>query len=290
MSISHSVYSFILNSNGGVVDDCIISKVNINSLEYLFVVYNASRKYIDEQILDNLVSNQIIIKNNSLISLQGPSSSKIMNAIFPLACELKFMQIESFIFNNESILISRSGYTGEDGFELSVPNTQIKSIVEKISNHKDTLLCGLGCRDSLRLEAGLCLYGNELNETISPIEANLKWAISKNRLKQGGFAGYDRIIDELRFGTSQTRIGIKSTNKSILRSHMTLHNNNGIKIGVITSGGFSPSLNLSIAMAYVNKDYLKSSDEIYCSIRGNMDLINISKLPFIKLNYFRSKQ
>jgi len=150
-------------------------------------------------------------------------------------------------------------------------------------------LCGLGCRDSLRLEAGLCLYGNELNETISPIEANLKWAISKNRLKQGGFAGYDRIIDELRSGTSQTRIGIKSINKSILRSHMSLHNNNGIKVGQITSGGFSPSLNLSIAMAYINKDYLKSYNEIYCSIRGNMDLVNISKLPFIELNYKRRK-
>ena len=149
-------------------------------------------------------------------------------------------------------------------------------------------LCGLGSRDSLRLEAGLSLYGNELNESITPIEANLKWAISKIRLKQGGFAGYDRIIDELRSGTLQTRIGIKSINKSILRSHMSLHNNDGIKVGQITSGGFSPSLNLSIAMAYINKDYLKLSDEIYCLIRGNMELINISKLPFVKLNYKRS--
>jgi len=199
------------------------------------------------------------------------------------------MQIESFIFNSENIIISRSGYTGEDGFELSVPNTQIKNIVEKLSNHNDIIFCGLGCRDSLRLEAGLCLYGNELNETISPIEANLKWAISRSRLKQGNFIGYDRIIEEIRFGTSQTRIGIKSINKSILRSHMTLHNSKGTTIGEITSGGFSPSLNLSIAMAYIKKDYLKSSNEIYCLIRGNMDLINISKLPFIKLNYKRSK-
>ena len=289
LPISQSVYSFILNSDGGIVDDCIISKLIIDSIEYLFVVYNASRKKIDEKIINNLVSNQIIIKNNSLIALQGPSSSKIINAVFPLACELNFMQIESFIFNSENIIISRSGYTGEDGFELSVPNTQIKNIVEKLSNHNDIIFCGLGCRDSLRLEAGLCLYGNELNETISPIEANLKWAISRSRLKQGNFIGYDRIIEEIQFGTSQTRIGIKSINKSILRSHMTLHNSKGTTIGEITSGGFSPSLNLSIAMAYIKKDYLKPSNEIYCLIRGNMDLINISKLPFLKLNYKRSK-
>jgi aminomethyltransferase len=289
LPMSQSVYSFILNSDGGIVDDCIISKLIIDSIEYLFVVYNASRKKIDEKIINNLVSNQITLKNNSLIALQGPYSSKIINSVFPQASELNFMQIESFIFNSENIIVSRSGYTGEDGFELSVPNTQIKNIVEKFSNHNDIIFCGLGCRDSLRLEAGLCLYGNELNETISPIEANLKWAISKTRLREGGFAGYDRIINELRSGTSRSRIGIISINKSILRSKMSLHNNDGIKVGEITSGGYSPSLNLSIAMAYINKDHLKLSNEIYCSIRGNMNLINISKLPFIKLNYKRSK-
>ena len=149
--------------------------------------------------------------------------------------------------------------------------------------------CGLGCRDSLRLEAGLCLYGNELNENISPIEANLKWAIAKSRLKDGNFLGYKRIIREIQSGPSRIRIGIKSINKSILRPLMILLDHANNKIGEITSGGFSPSLNLSIAMGYINSDYLKSSKEIYCSIRGNMDLINISKLPFIKLNYKRSK-
>ena len=287
---SHSVYSFILNSNGGIVDDLIISKVKIDSIEYLFVVYNASRKKIDEKIIANLVSNPIIMKNHSLIALQGPSSVKILHTLFPLACELSFMKIAAFIFNNENILISRTGYTGEDGFELSVPNTQIENIVKQFSDHSDILQCGLGCRDSLRLEAGLCLYGNELDETVSPIEANLKWAISKSRLEQGGFVGYQKIIQEIQTGPSRIRIGIKSINKSILRSHMTLHDNEGITVGKITSGGFSPSLNLSIAMAYIQKDYLKLSKEIYCSIRGKKELIEISKLPFVKTNYKRSKQ
>ena len=156
--VSQSVYSFILNTQGGIVDDIIISKVKINFNEYFFIVYNASRKKIDENIIGNLVSKTIILKNHSLISLQGPSSKKILQKLFPFVNKLNFMQISTFIFNNENILISRSGYTGEDGFELSIPNIQIEKIVTHLLDNNNTLLCGLGCRDSLRLEAGLCLY------------------------------------------------------------------------------------------------------------------------------------
>lgn len=289
LPISHSVYSFILNAQGGIVDDIIISKLKINSNEYFLIVYNASRKKNDEKIIGNLISKPIILKDHSLISLQGPSSNKILQTLFPSVNKLNFMQISTFLFNNENILISRSGYTGEDGFELSISNNQVKKFVMQLSDYSDILHCGLGCRDSLRLEAGLCLYGNELNENISPIEANLKWAIAKSRLKEGNFLGYNRIVGEIQSGTPRIRIGIKSINKSILRPCMILLDHADNKIGEITSGGFSPSLNLSIAMGYINNNYLKLSKEIYCSIRGKIELVKISNLPFVNLNYKRSK-
>ena len=283
------VYSFILNNKGGIVDDIIVSKIEIDSIEFLLLIYNASRKKIDEEILTNLISDLKIIKNCSLIALQGPSSSLVLNEIFPLSNKLYYMENSRFIFNNENIFISRSGYTGEDGFEILVPNSQIKNFVKKLFNHQDTIPCGLGCRDTLRLEAGLCLYGNELNETISPIEANLKWAISQSRLKQDDFFGYKRIIQEIQSGTNHIRIGIKSISKSILRKNMILADNNGNKIGKITSGGFSPSLNISIGMAYIKNNYLKESNEIYCFIRDKLEIVKISNLPFLKHNYKRKK-
>ena len=288
LSNSHSVYSFILNSFGGIVDDIIISKITIESIEYLFLVYNASRKKVDEAIIFNLITSPIIINDHSFIALQGPFSEKIICKLFPQSLELNFMQISSFVFNKENILISRTGYTGEDGFEILSPNTQIKNIVNLFTKNNDVLNCGIGCRDTLRLEAGLCLYGNELDENTSPIEANLKWAISKIRLENGDFEGYDRIAKEIEFGTSRTRIGLKSTSKSILRANMSLYNNKGCKIGKITSGGFSPTLNLSIAMGYIKNKYLGISKKIFCSIRGKMELIQVSKLPFVNINYKRS--
>ena len=285
LSLFKCVYSFILNSDGGIIDDLIISKINLNFKEYFFIIYNASRKKVDEDIICNLISESTIIKNHSLIALQGPISSEILSKIFPNVNELSFMEISINSFNNENIIISRTGYTGEDGFELSVPNNQIKNIINLILNQKNVILCGLGCRDSLRLEAGLCLYGNELNESITPIEANLSWAISKSRLEKNNFKGSKKIIKKMKYGTSKIRIGLKLNSKSILRSEMTLHNSHGSTIGKITSGGYSPILKTSIAMAYINNDNLKVSKNIYCLIRDKLELIQISKIPFVKINY-----
>ena len=139
-------------------------------------------------------------------------------------------------------------------------------------------MCGLGSRDSLRLEAGLCLYGNELNENISPIQANLGWAIPKSRIKQGGFKGHKRILYEINNGVNKKRVGIKLKSKSILRSHMTLHDNKESKIGEITSGGFSPSLNISIAMAYIDTKTLNEEIPINCLIRNYMEEVEIKKI------------
>ena len=285
----NSMYTFILNNKGGIVDDLIISKVNIDNYDYFFLVYNAARKKIDQEIKSNLVSDVDILLDSTILAIQGPLSQNIINNLFPESKDMKFMQFITINYKNENILISRSGYTGEDGFEIFIPNTVITEFIKKILSYEETLLCGLGSRDSLRLEAGLCLYGNELNENISPIQANLGWAIPKSRIKQGGFNGHKRILNEIYNGVSKKRVGIKLKSKSILRSHMTLHDNKESKIGEITSGGFSPSLNISIAMAYIDTNIISEPIAINCLIRNNMEEVEITNLPFIQHNYKRDK-
>ena len=287
LKYNQSIYSFILNSNGCIIDDLIISKVKIESIYHLLFIYNASRKSIDEKIISSIIENIEILNNNSLIALQGPMSYEIISTIFPETSNLSFMEINTYKYNNKNILISRSGYTGEDGFELSIPNSEVENIVNILHKHNNVICCGLGSRDSLRLEAGLCLYGNELTEEISPIEANLKWAIPKSRLYKGNFLGSKRILNDIQNGTIQKRIGVKSLTKSIIRSKMTLHNNKGQKIGRITSGGFSPSLNISIGMGYLENKYLKNKSDIFCLIRDKLEIVKITNLPFIKPNYKR---
>ena len=286
----NSMYTFILNNKGGIVDDLIISKVNIDDCDYFFLVYNAARKKIDQEIISNLVSDVDILLDSTILAIQGPLSQNIINNLFPESKDMKFMQIITINYKNENILISRSGYTGEDGFEIFIPNKVITEFINKILSYEETLLCGLGSRDSLRLEAGLCLYGNELNENISPIQANLGWAIPKSRIKQGGFKGHKRILNEINNGVNKKRVGIKLKSKSILRSHMTLHDNKEFKIGEITSGGFSPSLNISIAMAYIDTNIISEPIAINCLIRNNMEEVEITNLPFIQHNYKRGKQ
>ena len=287
LKLHNSLYSFILNDKGGIIDDLIISKIIIDNLEYFFLVYNASRKKIDEEIFINNTNNYLLLKDHSLLAIQGPLSSCVVSNFFKEINKMYFMQIGSFIYNNHSIIISRTGYTGEDGFELSIPNKIIQEFIDDLMNDNNILLCGLGCRDTLRLEAGLSLYGNELTENLTPVEVNLTWAIAKSRFITGGFNGFETISNQIVNGTSQKRVGIKSKNKSILRSHMKIYNKNEKNIGKITSGGFSPTLNISIAIAYIDKFVSKKVDKLYCLIRNNFEEIELTKLPFVKHNYRR---
>ena len=285
LKINTSSYSFILNQEGGIIDDIIISKLTIDNLTYFFIVYNASQKKIDEEIFVNTVKSYSILNDNSLLSIQGPLSSKIISYLFEGIEDMYFMQIRNFNYGNHSIFISRTGYTGEDGFELSIPNSVINYLINDFMSDNKVILCGLGCRDSLRLEAGLSLYGNELYEEITPVEANLSWAISKVRMKLGGFNGHQTISKQKEEGVSQKRVGILSKSKSILRSKMKLYNENNQNIGTITSGGFSPTLNTSIGMAYINKIFLNNSSKILCSIRNKLEEVELTILPFVKHNY-----
>ena len=176
-------YSFFLNSNGGIIDDIMLSKIKVANKDYIYIVYNCARKKFLNKIFVNKVESYKIIQNRCLIAIQGPGSYDKVNSILNIPSTMKFLDIEVIKNDYEDIYISRSGYTGEDGFELSILNEHTENLISKKLNKDNIILCGLGSRDSLRVEAGLSLYGNEINEDITPIQAGLSWALDKSRLQ-----------------------------------------------------------------------------------------------------------
>jgi aminomethyltransferase len=280
-----SNYTFLLNENGGVVDDLIVSLIDINSKFFLYIVYNASRKIEDEKIfLKCAPKAEIIHSKNCLFAIQGPKSIEVLNNIIEVPVDMNFFDIKVLKYKKNSVIISRSGYTGEDGFEISISNEQAEAFVRDLLENKNTMLCGLGARDSLRLEAGLSLYGHELNENITPIEAGLSWALDKDRLNDSSLNGYKVLLDQLHNKPSNKKIGLISFNRSMLRDGMILFDSNKNDIGKITSGCFSPNLNKSIAIGYVNSHF-EEEKEIFCEIRNKMELVKKANLPFVKKNY-----
>ena len=278
-----SYYSFILNSQGGIIDDIILSKIVFQNKDYFFIVYNAARKKKDEGIFKDILSDYIFLNDNSLLAIQGPLSEEAI-VFLPQIKDLSFMNSLTLTYLNHSLIITRSGYSGEDGFEISIPNSIALNFIKKLMTNINVKLCGLGSRDSLRLEAGLSLYGNELNESISPIEANLKWAMHKQRLSDMNLNGSKILLNQIKNGTNKNKIAIKSLSKSILRNNMELIDEKKNIIGHVTSGGFSPTIKSSIGIGYINKK-IELGNKIYTTIRNNIEELEIVKLPFIFHNY-----
>ena len=281
-----SYYSFILNKKGGIIDDLIISKILFNNKEYFFIVYNAGRKSEDEKIFINNLSDYIFLNDNCLIAIQGPKSKEVLKFL-DISNQLFFMESKTFNYLDSLIIVNRSGYTGEDGFEISIPNKISLTFLNTLMLHPSSKLCGLGCRDSLRLEAGLSLYGNELNENLSPIESGLKWAIHKERLSDENLNGNKILFSQLTHGTNTNKIGIKTLSKLMLRANMKLLDSNNNYIGYISSGGFSPTLNTSIGIGYINSSF-DQKNKIYTLIRGKNEELKIAELPFVVHKYKRS--
>ena len=280
-----SNYTFLLNKNGGIIDDLIISNIDFKGKSNFYIVYNASRKNEDEEIfLKCAPSAKTIYNKNCLFAIQGPNSINVLENIIEIPKDMSFLDINIFKYENNEVIVSRTGYTGEDGFEISILIEQSENFLKKILKSKDTMLCGLGSRDSLRLEAGLSLYGHELNENITPVDAGLIWALDKERLNDKKLNGSNILIDQIRKKTSKKKIGIISLNRSMLREGMNLLDNKNNIIGKITSGCFSPNLNKSIAIGYVNTE-TNFENEIFCEIRNKIELVKKTSLPFIKKNY-----
>ena len=285
IKLNQSKYSFLTNENGGIYDDLIVTKVERG----FNIILNAARKDNDYKIIKNALGGKFKLKLHedlSLIALQGPKSSKILEKSINGVSSLKFMNGDKFSYNGKDIYITRSGYTGEDGFEISIPNELVENFAKKLIT-QGVKPIGLGARDTLRLEAGLCLYGHDINETTSPIEANLKWAISKRRREEGGFVGYNKIKSDINGNLSRLRVGVKPKGKIIVREGVKIFSKDGKEIGSITSGTFGPSVNGPIAMGYVKVDFSKPGTRVLLEVRGKNYNANVSELPFYKKSYVR---
>ena len=285
LKLNHSKYSFLMNNEAGIYDDLIITKLENGFL----IILNAACKYNDYKILSKLLENKykmVLDEKKSLIAIQGPKSVKILDEIVNGIEKLNFMSGNWFLFKEQKIYITRSGYTGEDGFEVSIPNQYAEQFT-KILIEKGAKLIGLGARDTLRLEAGLCLYGHELDKNKTPVEANLKWAISKDRVSKGNFIGSDVINKQLIDGVNKIRVGIKPEGRIIAREKTKIYDQSHFHIGEITSGTFGPSVNGPVAMGYVENKFSEKDTKVFLEVRGKKHPANICGLPFYKKNYVK---
>ena len=285
LKLNHSKYSFLMNEDAGIHDDLIITKID----EGFLIILNAACKESDFDILKNFLKGKykmILDDNRSLIAIQGPKSSNILNDVIHGVKDLNFMSGNWFSFENQKIYITRSGYTGEDGFEISILNSFADKLTRELIK-KGSKLIGLGARDTLRLEAGLCLYGHDLDKDKTPVEANLKWAISKERISKGDFIGSDIIIKQINNGVSKIRVGIKPEGRIIAREKTKIFNQSDVHIGEITSGTFGPSVNGPVAMGYVENQFSKKNTRVFLEVRGKKHPASICSLPFYKKSYVK---
>ena len=285
LKLNSSKYSFLMNDKAGVHDDLIITKLE----EGFLIILNAACKDNDFKILTGLLKDKykmVLDDQRSLIAVQGPKSVDILNQILEKVEDLNFMSGNWFTYKDQKLYVTRSGYTGEDGFEISITNELAEVFTQELLE-KGAKLIGLGARDTLRLEAGLCLYGHELGIETTPIEASLKWAISKDRLNNGGFIGSDKIINQIRDGAKKIRVGIKPEGRLIAREKTKIYNESEQIIGEVTSGTFGPSVNGPIAMGFVDQEFSKKETKILLEVRGKKYPANICGLPFYKKSYVK---
>ena len=287
LKINQSKYSFLMNEQGGIYDDLIITKLKDGYL----IILNAACKKQDFEIIKKKLDDKYELnldESLSLIALQGPKAKDVLGKVVSNITNLKFMNGGEFEYDNSNIYITRSGYTGEDGFEISLDNKKAEKFVDQLINHGAKLI-GLGARDTLRLEAGLCLYGNDLDEKTSPIEANLKWAIPKSRV-DSDYPGSNIIKKQIDDGVKTLRVGIKPETRVIARGNTKIFDQNDKEIGKVTSGTFGPSVECSIAMGYVENNYSPTNTKIFLEVRGKKVPANVCDLPFYKKNYVKGEK
>ena len=279
-------YSLLLNDEGGIVDDLMATRRG----DHFYVVVNGATKegdiaYLQERLPRGVVLDQM--EEQALLALQGPKSVEALARLAPGVETLGFMTGEPFVLDGTTVWISRSGYTGEDGFEISLPAGRAEAIAELLGAQPEVKPIGLGARDSLRLEAGLPLYGHDLGTDTTPIEADLGFAISKRRRAEGGFAGWHRIIREIEQGPVRRRVGLSVAGRQPVREGAAVIDSDGDEVGKVTSGGFSPILEAPIAMAYVPAGLAQPGTEIRLVQRGKVFQAKASAMPFVPHRYQR---
>jgi aminomethyltransferase len=279
-------YSLLLEEDGGIVDDLMATRRG----DQFYVVVNGATKHGDIAYMERRLPADVVIdymKEQALLALQGPRAVEVLETIIPGVGELGFMQGGPFSWQGHNLWISRSGYTGEDGFEISVPAIAAGQLADAITAHELAKPIGLGARDSLRLEAGLPLYGHDLDTKITPVMAGLTFAINKRRRAEGGFAGGMRILAELQNGPIEKRVGFEVEGRQPVREGALVLDGEGNEVGKITSGGFSPSLQRPIAMGYVASQLAESGTALKLEQRGKLFDARVVPMPFVPHRYHR---
>jgi aminomethyltransferase len=282
-------YSVLTNDRGGILDDIMVTNLG----DHLFLIVNAACKYEDVEYLRSMIcelSNEDcqleFLEDRALLALQGPTAVSVLEEFSPEAAKLYFMQGGTFNIQDIPCVINRCGYTGEDGFEISVPAESAKDLARLLLKHEEVQMIGLGARDTLRLEAGLCLYGHDIGLETSPVEAAIEWIIT-DKASQGNCPGADVIWQQLDSGVTRRRVGLKMEGKVPLREGMDVLDESGQLAGSITSGGFSPTLGKPIAMAYIKTEVAKSGRQLQVNIRNKFYQVETVALPFVKHRYHR---
>ncbi|SFI96615.1 glycine cleavage system aminomethyltransferase GcvT [Jannaschia pohangensis] len=283
-------YGLLTLPDGGVADDLMFA----NRGDHLFLVVNGAMKHQDMEILRAGLPGLSVemLEDRALLALQGPSAETVLEALVPGVAALRFMDVATLAWNGADLWISRSGYTGEDGFEISVPVDRAEALARAILADDAVLPIGLGARDSLRLEAGMPLYGQDLTAEISPVEADLAWAIQKVRRtggdRAGGFPGADRILAELDGGPARRRAGLRPEGRAPMRAGVALYasETDAQPCGIVTSGGFGPTVGAPIAMGYIPAD-IAPGTILFGDVRGKRLPVAVAELPFHQPRYKR---
>ena len=290
LTLHRQCYTVLTTDSGGILDDLMITRTETG---YNLVV-NAGCK---DKVIDHInrytgrACTLEIREEYSLIALQGPAAVSVLTRYQPGVASLEFMQAGEFSINGINCFIIRSGYTGEDGFEISIPSVHAQTLVRELLSNENAEPAGLGARDSLRLEAGLCLYGHDIDEHTTPVEAGIGWIIAR-KYRQGNvadadFPGAEKILGQLKNGTDKIRIGIRPQGRIPVREGTEIMTGNGEGVGIVTSGGFGPTIGAPVAMGYVRTGYSEPSTKLHVHIRGRSHKIQAVKLPFVEHRYYK---
>jgi aminomethyltransferase len=279
-------YSLLLTEEGGIIDDLMVTRRG----EHFYMVVNGATKQGDIAHLEARLPRGVVVdymKEQALLALQGPKAVDALSRLVPEVADLTFMTAGAFSLAGIKAWISRSGYTGEDGFEISVPAANVEAVATLLLDQPEVKPIGLGARDSLRLEAGLPLYGHDLDTETTPVEADLVFALSKRRREEGGFPGWHRIARELADGPIRKRVGLRVEGRQPVREGAMVVDAEGNEVGKVTSGGFSPSLEAPIAMAYVPTAMAETGTTVSFAHRGRIFTGQVVAMPFVPHRYHR---
>ncbi|MDU8459308.1 glycine cleavage system aminomethyltransferase GcvT [Pseudomonas syringae group sp. J254-4] len=285
-------YAMFTNDAGGILDDLMVANLGNDQL---MLVVNAACKHQDLAHLRKHLAGQCTIEplfeERALLALQGPAAVTVLARLAPEVAKMTFMQFASVKLLDVQCYVSRSGYTGEDGYEISVPAEQAEALARRLLEEPEVAPIGLGARDSLRLEAGLCLYGHDMDTDTSPVEASLLWAISKVRradgARAGGFPGAEQVFAQQQNGVAKKRVGLLPEERTPVREGTEIVDEQGTVIGTVCSGGFGPSLAGPLAMGYLNNAYTTLDTQVWAMVRGKKVPMRVAKMPFVAQRYFR---